>query len=138
MFKSSKRTSGQAGISLVEVMVAALILVTGVLATAGALSTSIIGTRNSQDITKLTAAIRQKMEELRSTDYADLASGSDYLDINGASGSSSAGSAYTRSWTVTADSPIAGLTTITVTATVVQTFAQVTPIQFSLSTYRAP
>ena len=134
----SKRTSGQAGISLVEVMVAALILVTGVLATAGALSTSIIGTRNSQDITKLTAAIRQKMEELRSTDYADLASGSDYLDIDGASGSSSTGAAYNRSWTVTADSPIAGLTLITVTATVVQTFAQVTPIQFSLSTYLAP
>ncbi len=124
--------------TLVEVMVSALILIVGVMAAAGALTASIIGTRTSQDITRITAGMRQKMEELRSTDYASLATGSDYLDVNGASQSSSTGAAYTRTWTVTADSPTAGLSKIDITVTAAQVFVQTIPIQFSVSSYRAP
>ena len=127
------------GFSLLEaLMVVALMLMTGVLAVAGAMSTSVIGSKNSRDIVHLTSGIRQKMEELKSPDYDSIANGSDYLDVDGVPQSSSTDAGFSRTWTVTADSPSTGMTEITVSATVVLTYGQTQPITFTARTYRAP
>ncbi len=119
-------------------MIAALILMTGVLAVAGAMSTSVIGSKNSRDIVHLTAGIRQKMEELKSTDYDSITSGSDYMDTDGVPQSSSTDAGFSRTWTVTADSPLTGMKEISVSATVVLTYGATQPITFTARTYRAP
>ena len=127
------------GFSLLEaLMVVALMLMTGVLAVAGAMSTSVIGSKNSRDIVHLTSGIRQKMEELKSSDYDSIANGSDYLDVDGVPQSSSTDAGFSRTWTVTADSPSTGMPEITVSATVVLTYGQTQPITFTARTYRAP
>ena len=131
-------SSSQRGFSLIELMLASLILMTGVLAVAGAMSTSVIGTKNSQDISRMTSALRQKMEELKATSYDSLQSGNDFLDDDGIPQTTETGAAFTRSWTVTVDSPGVGMKEITVTTTVITGIGGTSPIDLSARTYRAP
>jgi Tfp pilus assembly protein PilV len=126
------------GFSLIELMIASLMLMTDVLAAAGGMTSSIIEAKNSQDITKMTSALRQKMEELKATSYDSIQSGSDYLDSDGIPQSSSDGAAFSRTWTVTADSPGIGLKEITVSSTDIITIGATQPITLSTRTYRAP
>ena len=78
------------------------------------------------------------MEELKSSDYDSITSGSDYLDADGVPQSGSTDAGFSRTWTVTADSPSTGMTEITVSATVVLTYGETEPITFTARTYRAP
>ncbi len=131
-------SSSQKGFSLIELMLASLILMTGVLAVAGAMSTSIIGTKNSQDISKMTSALRQKMEELKATSYDSLQGGNDWLDADGIPQASQTGAAFTRSWVVNPDTPGVGMKEITVTTTVITGIGGTQPIDLAARTYRAP
>ena len=126
------------GFSLIEMMIATLILLTGVAGVAGAIGASIVGTQNSHDVTKLVWAVRQKMEEMKSQSFDSIASGSDYVTSNSTPQSSSAGAAYSRTWTVTADSPLQGLKTISVTGTVLHPSGHTAAISMVVRTYRTP
>ena len=131
-------SSNQKGFSLIELMLASAILMAGVLAVAGAMTTSVIGTKNSQDITRMTSALRQKMEELKATSYDSVQSGDDFLDRDGIPQASQTGAAFTRNWVVIADSPGVGLKEITVTTAVITGVGGTQPIVLSARTYRAP
>lgn len=137
MYGSSERKERQHGFSLIELMIATIILLTGVIGIAGSLGTSIVGTKNSQDITKLVSAVRQKMEELKSQPFSSVSSGTDYVDANGTPQSTATGAAYSRTWTATVDSPMAGLKEITVSGSVLRPVGGARPLQLSARTYRA-
>jgi len=100
------RLANSRGFTLVEVMIAIAILVIGLLGVAGVATTVINGNALGKEITTATTLAQDKMEELKGTAYASLTSNSDTQE-----------SIYTRTWTVTADSPAAGMKTIDVVVT---------------------
>lgn len=69
--------SQRAGFSLVEVVIALVILTVGVLGLAATTMYVVRQTTLSEITTERSAAVQQVVEELRSTDYDLLASGSD-------------------------------------------------------------
>ena len=90
------------GFTLIEIMIAILILVIALLGIAGVTVSVINGNAFSKEITSATTLGQDKMEELKNTDYGSIASGSDTDSI------------YTRTWTVTANSPVANTKTVEV------------------------
>jgi type IV pilus modification protein PilV len=95
------------GFTLIEMMVAILLIGVGLMGVA-ALSTTV--TRANQQSAAITAAsslAQERIERFRTEDYAAIASGSDTRTLDGIT--------YSRSWTVTANDPAAGLKTIAVT-----------------------
>ena len=92
------------GFTLVEVMIAILLLAVGFLSVAGVATTVINGNALAREITTATTLAQDKLEELKDTSYANLGSNSDTQQT-----------IYTRTWTTTADSPAAGMKTIQVT-----------------------
>lgn len=97
-------THRQSGFTLVEVLVAIFVLVFGLLGVISVATTVINGNAFSKEITTATTLAQDKMEELKGTAYSSIASGSDTQE-----------SIYTRTWTVTPDSPADGMKTIEVT-----------------------
>jgi len=141
--------SKESGITLVETLIAMLILLFGLLAMAHVLSFGTIASKTlGRDSTKSTAYAHDKMEELLTLEFGDTttdvtvnapfpatgvgltAGGSvppstpadgyvDYLDINGARTTSSEG-AYTRQWQIINDAT--GLKRIIVVVTSTKSF----------------
>ncbi len=99
----SNTDSGQRGFTLIEVMVTIFILVVGLLGLYSTVVGVIQGNAHSKNITTATTLAQDKIEALRNQSYAGLSSGSDSNSI------------FTRTWTVSGDSPAAGLTTVEVT-----------------------
>lgn len=91
------------GFTLIEIMIAILVLVVGLLGVAGVATTVINGNAFGKEMTTATTLAQDKMEELRGTAYPSIVSGSDTQE-----------SSYTRTWTVTPDSPAADMKTIEV------------------------
>lgn len=92
------------GFTLIEILVAIAILSIALL---GLVSLTVMVIKSdsfSKSMTTATTLANDKMEELKKTAYASLASGTDTAE-----------SIYTRTWTVTSNSPAAGMTTIAVT-----------------------
>ena len=87
-------------------MVAVFLLVVGILGTI-AVTTSVMGGNSfSKRMTTASALAQYKMEELKNTAYASVASSSSPETVE---------TIYTRSWTVSAaDTPAAGMKTIEV------------------------
>jgi type IV pilus assembly protein PilV len=84
------------GFSLVEVLIALLILAISLLALAGLMVTT---TRNSSfggHMTEASTFAQDKLEQLRVSPWAGVATGNDTIQ-------SSTGITYTRNWTVTAN-----------------------------------
>lgn len=94
------------GFTLVEILVAVFILVVGILGVISVATTVINGNAFGKRITTATALAQEKMEELKNMAYASVVNGSDTQE-----------SIYTRTWTVTTDSPAAGMKTIEVAVT---------------------
>lgn len=94
------------GFTLVEIMVAIAILSIALLGLISVTVTVIKGNTFSKTMTKATTWADDKMEKLKSKTYSDpgLVSGTDTPE-----------SSFTRTWTVTSDSPAAGMKTISVT-----------------------
>ncbi|MBW2674403.1 MAG: prepilin-type N-terminal cleavage/methylation domain-containing protein [Deltaproteobacteria bacterium] len=97
------KIDNSSGFTLVEVMIAIFILVVGLLGVAGVATTVINGNTFSKEITTATTLAQDKMEELKGTAYASITTGSDTQE-----------SIYTRTWTVTSNSPVTGMKTIEV------------------------
>jgi len=99
--KCGRQAHRQSGFTLIEIMIAMFVLAVGLLGAAGVATTVINGNALSKKITTATTLAQDKMEELKGTDYASIATDSDTQE-----------SIYTRTWTVTSDSPVTGMKTI--------------------------
>jgi len=97
------KIANSSGFTLIEIMIAMFVLAVGLLGAAGVATTVINGNALSKKITTATTLAQDKMEELKGTDYASIATDSDTQE-----------SIYTRTWTVTSDSPAADIKTIEV------------------------
>jgi prepilin-type N-terminal cleavage/methylation domain-containing protein len=88
-----KRTRREGGFTLIEVLIAMLLLLIGV---AGVLSLQLVSMKStsySRTATEATVAAEDKMEELSAIPTADLVSGGDIYTTQGTN--------YTVTWTVT-------------------------------------
>jgi type IV pilus assembly protein PilV len=95
-----------AGFTLVEVIVAIVLLGVGLMGLA-ALSTTVTRANvQSSSLTTATALAQERAERLRTEDYDALASGNDSRVVDNVT--------YTRSWVVTADDPEPGLKTVAI------------------------
>ena len=111
-----KRSLGQRnlrrGMSLIDVLIAMVILLIAI-ASSMALATHLARTvQTDQRLTAASNLADYKMEELRNYPYADVVDGADAGTLDGMGDSPGD---FTRSWSVTSDSPDLGLKTITVT-----------------------
>jgi type IV pilus modification protein PilV len=97
------RITDSDGFTLIEVLIAIIVLVIGLLGVVGVATTVISGNTLARELTTATTLAQDKIEELKSADYATITTGDDTQE-----------SIYTRTWTVTADSPVAGMKTISV------------------------
>ncbi|MCE5273266.1 prepilin-type N-terminal cleavage/methylation domain-containing protein [bacterium] len=105
--------SDRRGFSLVEVMLALMIGAVGLLALAGMLANVMRTNRAATDISIATALARQKIEQIKLTDYTQVHSQTESsLDQNGAA----TGGKFTRVTTVTENA--AGYNTKTVSVAV--------------------
>jgi len=95
------KIANSSGFTLVEILIAMFIFVVGLLGVAGVATTVINGNAFSKKITTATTLAQNKMEEIKGTAYPSIASGSDTQET-----------IYTRTWTVTSDSPVTGMKTI--------------------------
>jgi|WetSurMetagenome_2_1015567.scaffolds.fasta_scaffold158742_3 prepilin-type N-terminal cleavage/methylation domain-containing protein len=153
------------GMTLVEVMIAIVILLVGLLAMAQVMAFSVIASKSyGRDSGKSTAYARDKMEELTGLGFADtttnvtvnapypangtgLSAGGninpsapangyvDYLNLDG-SRTTAGSAAYTRQWQISSVS--ASLKTIMVLVTSNRSFRYGTPPSTTLVTMKAP
>jgi type IV pilus assembly protein PilV len=95
------------GFTLIEILAAVVIFTVGLLGVAGLTMVIIRGNTFSSMLTTATVLAQDKLEELRETTYAAIASGSDTAVENNVN--------YTRVWNITDDAPATGMKTIEVT-----------------------
>jgi len=102
----------QSGFTLLEVLVAIVILTIGLLGTAGLTTGVIRGNHYSKNITSATAAAQTKLEAIKSGGYTNATSAnfpSDTVTMGGTS--------FTRTIAITSSSPAANMKTASVTVT---------------------
>jgi prepilin-type N-terminal cleavage/methylation domain-containing protein len=98
------RVLNQKGFTLIEIFAAISILAIAILGLVSVTVNVIKGNTFSKTMTAATTLASDKMEQLKKTSYASLASGTD-----------TAQTIYARTWTVTQDSPALGMKTVVVT-----------------------
>ncbi len=96
------------GFTLIEVMIAILILGVGMLAMALLQVTAIRGGSFANQVTQASIYGQDKIEELKNASYSAVTNGNDAIQ-------SGNGITYTRTWTVTNDSPYVGAKTVNLT-----------------------
>ena len=97
------------GFTLIEVVVAIVMLTFGVLASASLTAALMRSNRGVTNRTRAIETLRLKVEDLQSLRYSDIVNGNDTETIGGIT--------YSRAWTVTPNSPAANLKTVTLTVT---------------------
>ena len=105
-----QRVKSQYGFTLLEVLVAIVILTIGLLGTAGLTTGVIRGNHYSKNITSATAAAQTQLESIKSSGYANATTTnfpSDTVTMGGMT--------FTRTTTVTNSSPAANMKTVSVT-----------------------
>ena len=107
------RPNVQSGFFLIEAVVAFLLLAFTTLGLSSFMLTTIETNRDARRITAATNLAQDKMEELRGLAYTAVVSGSDG-EFNEEGGTTGARVIYSRSWSVTEDSPESGLKSIRV------------------------
>lgn len=109
------RLTHDKGLTLVEITIAIAILVIAILGSVSVAVTVIKGNAFSKTLTTATTLAKDRMEQLKNTSYASLASGTDYAAIDATVHETRASdSVYTRTWTVNSNSPASDMTTIDV------------------------
>ena len=109
------------GFTVVEVLIAMVILSVGMLAIAGMMGVAIQANAFSSKMSLATRSAQQKLEQVKNATYSTVVAGSDAADANG----------LTRSWTVTDDTPIANTKTIVADVTWVDEKGVSRAVQFS-------
>ncbi len=109
------------GFTLVEVLIAMVILSVGLLAVAGMMGIAIQANAYGSKLSLANRSAQQKLEELKNADYATVVTYADAADANG----------LTRSWTVTNDTPIANTKTIVTSVTWTDSKGRSRAVQFS-------
>lgn len=107
-----RQISCQSGFTLLEVLVAIVILSIGLLGTAGLTTGVIRGNQYSKNVTSATAAAQTKLEAIKSGGYANATTAnfpSDTVSMGGTS--------FTRTIAITSGSPAANMKTVSVTMT---------------------
>jgi len=123
------KISGKEGFTLIEVMIAILILAVGMMAMALLQVTAIRGGSFANQMTQASILGQDKIEVLKNTDYGSISSNSD--TVTGGNGVT-----YTRTWTVTNDSPYSGSKTINLTVTWTGPQGNTHNVQFSTIVYQ--
>lgn len=112
MIKAQVHANTAAGYSLVEMLIGIMILSIAI-GSAFSLSVNINRTMlNNQRVTAASNLAEYKLEELRNMPYIQIQNGNDAGTMDGY-GNSPGG--FSRSWAVTADTPVTGLKSVTVT-----------------------
>jgi Tfp pilus assembly protein PilV len=106
-----RKPSRRAGFSLLDVLIGMTVLAIALGSAMALAGNNAQLMESNQHIAAASLLCQNKLEELRNATYASIASGQDATTLN-AQGDS--GGIYTRSWTVTANSPIANMKTIVV------------------------
>ncbi len=101
------RRAHRRGFTLVEMMVAILLIGVGLMGLAALSSTVTRANVQSASLTTASSLAQERMERFRTDAYTGIASGSDTRLQDGI--------VYTRTWTVTDNDPAVGLKTVTVT-----------------------
>lgn len=104
-----KRFRGSRGFTLIEVVVAIVLLTFGVLASASLTAALMRSNRGVTNRTRATETLRFMEEALQSRNYSQITNGNRTGTIGGVT--------FNGSWTVTANSPAANLKTVTLTVT---------------------
>jgi len=104
-----KRLRGSQGFTLIEIVVAIVMLAFGVLASASLTAALMASNRGVTNRTRAVETLRLKVEDLESVRYAQITNGNDTATVGGVT--------FNRSWTVAANSPAANTKTITLTVT---------------------
>ena len=119
-----KMISNQKGFSLLELLIALTILTIGLLGLAGLHIAAIQGNVSGFKISTATAVAQERIEVLKSLDTADaaLSSGAHANDGN----QIMQGITYNRSYAIQDNTPVSGMSTITLTVTWVEPSTGVT------------
>jgi len=112
------------GFTLIEVMIAILILAIGMMAMALLQVTAIRGGSFANQMTQASIYGQDKIEELKNTSYSSVVTAADTV-------TSSNGVTFNRSWTVATDSPYPDSKTITLTVSWTGPQGQNHSVQFS-------
>lgn len=88
------------GFTLVEFLVATVILSVGLLALINLQVTSIWGNQNSKEMTRALFLAEKKMEELKNTPFSSLPLGTTQDPNNPMNGLGQSGGIFNRSWTI--------------------------------------
>lgn len=112
------------GFTLIEVMIAILILSVGMMAMALLQVTAIRGGSFANQVTQASIYGQDKIEELKNTSYNSIISGNDAV-------TSANGIIYNRSWTVAASLPYTSSKTISLSVSWTGPNRQVHSVQFS-------
>lgn len=97
------------GFTLIEIVVAIVMLAFGVLASASLTAALMASNRGVTNRTRAVETSRLKVEDLQSVRYSQIRNGSDTATVGGVT--------FNRSWTVTADSPVANTKAVRLTVT---------------------
>lgn len=104
-----RRLRSRQGFTLIEVVVAIVMLTFGVLASASLTAALMRSNRGVTNRTRAIETLRLKVEDLQSLRYSEIASGNDTATIGGIT--------YSRAWTVTSNAPAANLKTVNLSVT---------------------
>ena len=103
------RSRDSRGFTLIEVVVALLMLTFGVLASASLTAALMRSNRGVTNRTRAVETLRLKVEDLQSKQYSQITSGNDTATVRGI--------AFNRSWAVANNTPAANLKRITLSVT---------------------
>lgn len=108
--RNSRKVSSSGGFTLLEVLFAIVILTIGLLGTAGLTTGIIRGNHFSKNITSATAAAQSQLESIKSAGYSN-ATATNFPNDSVTMG----GTNFTRTTTITSNSPAANMKTVSVT-----------------------
>jgi type IV pilus modification protein PilV len=105
----TRRFRSVRGFTLIEALVAIVMLVVGVLGAASLTAALMQSNRDATDRTRALELARHKVEQIQSQGYYDVFTGGDTRVVGGVT--------FTRAWTVAPNDPIPGLRDVQVNVT---------------------